>query len=147
MCIDLFFNIHKVSQPDYLFVWNPWRSFVRRMEMSSVWFHWNTNISIFSWQLEIPHNKPLRRQQDKDTDMHIVTHTQTCFAIINHHSHLKRLYCNLQMAYSIISAKVQIVCITTAAHATTGSNTKVIHQYATNYRLGLKIWKPLFIFG
>lgn len=68
-------HIHKVTEPDYPFVWDPWWAFVRHMEMSTVWFLRNTNISIFSWQLEIPHCKPRRKQKDKGTDMHICTNT------------------------------------------------------------------------
>lgn len=67
-------NIHDVLEADYPFVWNPRPSFVRRMEMSTVCFNQNHNISVFSWQPETPHNEPLRRQQDKGARTHWQAH-------------------------------------------------------------------------
>lgn len=36
--MDVFLHIHKVSQPDYPFVWEPQQASVGRMEMSTVSF-------------------------------------------------------------------------------------------------------------
>lgn len=43
----LFVHIHEVTQPDYPFVWDPRQAFVRRMEMSTVWFSTETPTSAF----------------------------------------------------------------------------------------------------
>lgn len=81
--------------------------FPRHMEMSPVWIHWNANISIFSWQLESPHNKPWRRQQNKrrrHAQRRAYTDTNTRFGIINSvldMKYLKELDCKAQMVYSL----------------------------------------------